>query len=530
MAPVLGAWSTMALGLPCGNAPDDLWALWSAGLTATDATQLNFPGPTDTATLPHPIWGGLFALLAGLAGAYGAWNTLIAAAMVVLMIGTLDLSRRIQPDAAPIARATLVIAVVGSAAWSPLARHGGLSLLPMVLLPGTLGLLDRWIQPDARGAWGLLAGAAATLSVLGHWSTSVFVLAMLIPMVVLQCRNLEGRQVWRRAFIAIAPAVIAGVLHIRQTAGPDARLSVEAAALSSLWVHQLDSALALPATSAAALPGLGILLLALAGVSARPVQTVGWLLVSAWGILLAAGLSPDGLGQLGPAHHLAGRAPLLQDLGSWWAIAPLVALPMGLSAMIGVDILHRVRRERLAIAVLVMATIDQAGPTLAASGHQTFDAHLEAGAQTALSNLPAGAVLQLRGAATRECGDDAVERLWQRWHGRPTSTVRGDERSAIMQVSYIARTANAISRASTPVSRASPIEGTAYTCALADLQSLHDMGFIAVLVNHERADNPHVVDMMTMLLGAPAFAGTQASVWAIDTPSEVPAACPLPPP
>ena len=123
------------------------------------------------------------------------------------------------------------------------------------------------------------------------------------------------------------PGLILGVIHIGTQAEPGSGITVDAALIGSAWIHQMEGALALPATAAAALPGLGILLLALAGVAARPMQTAGWLLVSAWGILLAAGLSPDGLSSWSPAHQLADRIPLLGHLDSWWAIAPLVSCP-----------------------------------------------------------------------------------------------------------------------------------------------------------------------------------------------------------
>ena len=268
---------------------------------------MGFPGPTTAADLVSPGAVIIFGALMTFMGPVASWNTAVLLAMIVLLLGTLDLARRILPNAAPVSRATLVIAVVGTAAWSPLIRHAGVSAIPMAFTPLALTLIDRWIQPDAPRRWGVLAGLASTMCMLGHWATTVFTMAILLPMVVIQCRNLEGHQVWRRATTALLPGLLLGGLHVATQAHAATGLDIDAAQLAPAWIHQIESALALPATAAAALPSLGILLLALAGVAARPLQSAGWLLVAAWGILLAAGLSPDGLGGWAPARVARAR-------------------------------------------------------------------------------------------------------------------------------------------------------------------------------------------------------------------------------
>lgn len=528
VAPVLGDWSGSAVGLGCEAAPSDMWSLWSWASTSEGSTHMGFPGPTTSASLSSPSALMLFAGLMSILGPVASWNTAVLLSMLVLLLGTIDLSRRIQPDASPIARSTLVIAVVGTAAWSPLIRHVGVSALPMAALPLALSLLDRWIQPDASRRWGIIAAATVTFAMLGHWVTTVFVMAILIPMLVIQCRALEGRQVWRRAGGALSPGLILGVFHVGIQAEAGSGIQVDAASIGPAWIHQMEGALALPATAAAALPGLGVLLLALAGVAARPKQTAGWLLVSAWGILLAAGLSPDGLNTWSPAHHLAARLPQLVHIDSWWAIAPLVALPMGLSAMIGVDILHRVRRDRLAVGVLIMAVIDQMLPAFTTSTPQSFLHKPPMGVMTALSNLGPGAVLQLPAQDETQCQIASMHRLWQRVHDRPVSTAKPDGADGVMSVSYIARLAHDHANLSRPASKDSPIAPETYRCAQADLKTLSDLGFAAVLLDHHADAPEQLAPTLTVLLGAPHYTDDHATVWPLSAPEAPPDPCPLP--
>ena len=526
--PVLGDWTGSALGLGCEAAPTDMWSLWSWSTLSSGSTHLGFPGPTTSASLNSPSALVLFAGLMTLFGPVASWNTAILLAMLVLLLGTLDLSRRVHPDAAPIARCALVIAVVGTAAWSPLIRHTGVSALPMTTLPLALGLLDRWIQPNGPRRWGVLAASATVFTMLGHWATTVFAIAIMVPMAVIQCRHLEGRQVWQRASGALLPGLLLGGIHIATQARAGAGIGVDAALLGPAWIHQMEGALALPATAAAALPGLGILLLALAGVAARPIKTVGWLLVSAWGILLAAGLSPDGLATWSPAHQLSARIPLLRHVGAWWAIAPLVALPMGLSAMIGVDILHRVRRDRLALGVLAMAVLDQSLPAFSTSTSQTFAHKPPMGVMTALSNLGPGAVLQLPAQHASQCQTASMHRLWQRVHDRPVSTPKPNGENSVLSLSFLARLAQDHTALSRPASKDSPLDPYTYRCAQADLETLADLGFAAILLDHH-ADAPEQLSpALSMLLGPPHYSDNHAAVWPLAAVESPPAPCPLP--
>jgi len=528
MAPVLGDWTGSALGIACDTAPSDMWSLWSWASPASGSTHMGFPGPTTAADLVSPGAVIIFGALMTFMGPVASWNTAVLLAMIVLLLGTLDLARRILPNAAPVSRATLVIAVVGTAAWSPLIRHAGVSAIPMAFTPLALTLIDRWIQPDAPRRWGVLAGLASTMCMLGHWATTVFTMAILLPMVVIQCRNLEGHQVWRRATTALLPGLLLGGLHVATQAHAATGLDIDAAQLAPAWIHQIESALALPATAAAALPSLGILLLALAGVAARPLQSAGWLLVAAWGILLAAGLSPDGLGGWSPAHQLADRLPGLQHLGAWWGIAPLVALPMGLSAMIGVDVLQRVRRDRLAMGVLAMAILDQSLPSFTTTTAQSFEHRPPMGVMTALSNLGPGAVLQLPAQDESQCRTASMHRLWQRVHDRPVSTAQPDGEDGAVSVSYVARVAQDHQGLATPASKDSPIDPDVYRCAVADLKTLTDLGFAAVVLDHQAGAPERLSDTLTLLLGEPHYTDDLASVWPLTPPETPPEPCPLP--
>lgn len=534
LAPALGDWSQSALGLPCGQAPDELWHLWSAvGGLGPESTRLGFPGAPVTWPLSAPAVLPVFTVLAKLlGGAVLAWNTLIAVGMALLTVGTIMLGHRISPNSPLIARITLTLAVVGAASWSPMVRHLGIGVVPMMTVPLAIALIDRWIQPQASRSAGAIAAAVTAFSCLGHWTTTVFVLAMIIPMIVLQCRHLEGKDVWRRATLAVAPGLAMGAVHIASNSSASSALSIDATLLGSAWIYRLEGALLLPATAATSLPALGMLLLALAGVAARAREAAGWLLVGAWGVLLAAGIGPDGFESLAPAHHLSTRLPPLANLLGWWGVAPLVALPFGITAMFGVEALHKVRRERLAMGVLILALVDQTLPAVTTSGPQTFAASPSIGVVSALTALPPGGVLQLPLTKNR-CDVEPAHRLWQRAHDRPVSTPPPGGRDGGTSISYLARLlANQALSPHPRASNESPIDPDVFLCAKSDLKTLVDLGFSAVVLDHTAGAPATVTDTLRMVLGPPAFADETAVVWALtETETEKsPPACALPAP
>jgi hypothetical protein len=534
LAPVLADPSGLALGLPCGAAPAELWSLWSfTDAAGPDASRLGFPAAPTRASLTAPAAALIFGILSTvMGGTIMAWNTVIALGLLTLTLGTLMLGRLISPTSPVLARFTLVLAVVGCSSWSPMLRELGLGAVPMMTMPLALALTLRWIEPQANRWLGVAAAAVTAFSCLGHWSTSVFVIAILVPMVCIQCRNFEGVDVWRRALIALAPGLVLGAIHIALNSEPTSALSIEATKLGAAWIHHMEGALLLPATAATALPALGMLLLTLAGAAARPSLTAGWLLVGAWGTLLAAGMGPAGFETFAPAHQLSLRLPPLAELGSWWGIAPLVALPFGLAAMIGVEALHKVRRERLAMGVLLLALVDQTLPTVTTSGPQVFSAAPSEGVVTALSNLPPGGVLQLP-VFGQTCASREFHRLWQRTHDRPVSTAPPGGADGGLMISYLARlTTNQAHQPQHRASTESPIDPSTFLCAKADIATLTDLGFTAVVLDHTAGTTDWVTDTLTAVLGAPVFADKTAALWSIRKLSAVqsPAPCALPVP
>jgi len=524
--PVITQPGSLALGASCGPAPELMWQMWSVG--TAESTHLGFPGPPPSTLLDAPIMALVFvALKAILGNALVAWNTGIGLGFLVLLLGTLDLVHRLSPNSPMLARLTMVIAVVAAPGWSPVVGHLGMAAVPMMCVPLAISILDRWIQPHAGKGFGVLACVLTIVACSGHWTTTVFVLAILIPMAVIQCRNIEGRQAWLRALWVVSPGLLGGAILVGINAAPGNGINLSPESLGPEWIYQLEGALQLPATAVVALPGLGMLLLVLAGVAARPVRTVGWLLVGAWGILLAAGLGADGFEAFAPAHQLASRVPVLNHLGSWWGIAPLVSIPLGITAMYGVEALHKVRRERLAAAVLAVALIDQVLPTLTAPGAHAFRLNPSQGVQTALSNLPDGAVLQLPSAADG-C---TTHQLWQRSHGRAMSTPHRTGQDGGQQVSYMARLiTRQMQTPGVQASAESPIDPATFICASGDIGTLQDLGFGAVVLDQTTGSPPVVANTLRLVLGEPIFEDERAAVWSLDglQAADFTSPCPLP--
>ena len=436
-APVLSNPTQMALGEACGMAANDLWSMWASLDGAQwDSGQLGFPAAS---TKPNAFAPAVLLLAHGLMPVLGnpiaVWNTILFLGFVALTMGTIALGRRVSPDAPLIAQLTLILAIVGTAAWSPLLRQLGIGVVPLMLVPGSLALLYRWVQPESSWLTGVATATVFTLATLGHWGGTVLVILMVPPMAVVIAQHLEGHQAWSRAFGALVPGLTLGVAHIVSTHQHIQGMPIEASTIGPAWIHQWEGALVLPATAAVALPSIGMLLLTLAGVSARPRRTAGWLLCATWGILLAAGTAPGAPSGVLPANHLVSNIPNLGDLYGWWAIAPLVSIPLGIAAMQGVEALHRARREVLAWGVLGLALVDQALPAAVVVAPQRIEPSPSAAVQTALSNLRAGAVLQLP-IETESCDLQGKHRLWQRFHRRPFSTAGVDGKDGGLQLRH----------------------------------------------------------------------------------------------
>jgi len=533
VAPVMTSPTQMALGEVCRMAANDLWSMWASLDGAQwEAGQLGFPAVSAKPGGFSPaVWLLAHALMPVLGNPIAVWNTIMFLGFIALTLGTVALGRRVCPDAPIIAQLTLVLAVVGAAAWSPLLRQLGAGVVPLMLVPATLALVHAWIQPHGSWFTGAAAAAVFSLANLGHWGGTVLVVLMVPPMVVVIAQHLEGRQAWRRSFCALFPGLVLGMAHIVASHQHTRGLPIDAAAIGPAWIHQWEGALVLPATAAVALPSLGMLILALAGVAARPKSNAGWFLCATWGILLAAGTVAGTPSGVLPVNHLVDNIPMLESLHGWWAAAPLVAIPLGITAMRGVEALHRARRDTLAWAVLGLALVDQVLPAAAVAAPQRIAPHPSGAVQTALSNLPAGGVLQLP-IETQSCSLQGKHRLWQRFHRRPVSTGGVDGEDGGLRVSYLARISQDL--ATNPPPRASadsPLDPRAFMCAKADVATLTDLGFAAVILDLQAGAHPALAESLDMVLGPPMLQDDEAMVWALDDVGQTDSIdpCPLPP-
>ena len=175
---------------------------------------------------------------------------------------------------------------------------------------------------------------------------------------------------------------------------------------------------------------------------------------------------------------------------------------MGLSAMVGVDILHRVRRDRLALGVLAMAVLDQALPAFT-----TPPAVIHSQATHGRHD---GALEPRAGCRARrpECCrvPDRIDASTLAARARPpgvTPTSGGE--NSVASVGYIARMAQDHVRLGRPASKDNAIDPDTYRCALADLRTLSDMGFAAVVLDHHAGPPDQLSPALTMLLGAPHY-------------------------
>lgn len=526
-APVASALSSQALGAECGLASQELWALWHS-IADSSAGGLGFPGLDALPTIAAPtIWIASKTLAQAGIEPIASWNALFGVAYVVLTLGCISLGRRISPNSPFIAQLTLLIAVVGCASWSPLLRQVGASIIPMMLVPMVLAQVHAWMHPDAHWRHGVAAAALFVAACLGSWGTSALVMLMTPTFAVVLGQRIEGHQARRRIAGALAPGLAAGCIHVALTHTEIHPLVVDAAALGPAWMTYAKGALALPATAAVALPSLGILLLALAGIASRPHITVGWLLTATWGILLAAATTSPAL----PVVHLADAFPPLAEMEAWWAVAPLVSIPLGIAAMHGVEALHRAQRDTLAMGVLALALLDQTIPLLTPTGPQRFSVAPPASLVEALRALPNGGVLQLP-QTPLDCAHQDKLRLWQPIIRRPVSTAAWNGSDGAEPVSYIARLARELATA--PPRRASheaALGPPTFQCAVQDIFTLRDIGFAAVTVDKSAEAHPALMDGLRMVLGEPAAEDALMAVWSLvdAEPGDRGTPCPLPP-
>ncbi len=246
LAPILPMWFTGALGAVCGGASDSLWRLWSS---SNDFSGVGFPSAPTTQPVAAPFVAVVFhVLMAIFGGAIPAWNAMILLGYVCLIWGTIALAKRIAPNAPLLGYITFVLAVVGSAAWAPLLHGAGVDILPLMLVPSALALLHKWLEPQASTRIGVAAALVFLFSVLGHWSASVFVIAMTVPMAMVMNRHWEGIQARNRTFFALGPGIVLGAWHIYSTAADIPGIDVSASAMAPAWVTHMSGAFVLPAS------------------------------------------------------------------------------------------------------------------------------------------------------------------------------------------------------------------------------------------------------------------------------------------
>jgi hypothetical protein len=231
-----------------------------------------------------------------------------------------------------------------------------------------------------------------------------------------------------------------------------------------------------------------------------------------------------------PAVHLIDTFGALGTLNGWWAVAPLVSIPLGIAAMRGVEALHRAQRDRLALGVLALALIDQTLPSITVTSSQNIEPKPSLVMLAALSELPDGGVLQLPGGG-KDCAQTDRHRLWQPILERPVSTESWSGQNGARAMSYIARMAETL--ATNPPKRASheaPLDTDVYRCAMQDIFTLRDLDFAAVSLDKEAHAHPALDEALRMLLGEPFAEDEFSAVWSLSGMDigEPGQPCPLP--
>jgi hypothetical protein len=168
-------------------------------------------------------------------------------------------------------------------------------------------------------------------------------------------------------------------------------------------------------------------------------------------------------------------------------------------------------------------------PGLVHDGARVIDVVAPTGVATVLDNLPEGAVLQLPQPRDEKIN---THRLWQRTHKRAISTASPDGPDGGTLLSYLARLSDQfVHDPPARPSADSPLDPTTYMCAAADLATLHDLGFSAVLLDKTIDAHPAHEQVLQMVLGTPVHTDEATSVWSIRQAllTDPPAPCALPP-
>ncbi|MGB0641223.1 MAG: hypothetical protein ACPGTU_17945, partial [Myxococcota bacterium] len=177
---------------------------------------------------------------------------------------------------------------------------------------------------------------------------------------------------------------------------------------------------------------------------------------------------------------------------------------------------------------LLLAFVDQTIPSIIYAESRTIDPSAPTEITTALGTVPPGAILQLP-----QVGDERIDshRLWQRTHQRAISTAPPTGTDGGVLLSYLARLSTQfVTNPPARPSADSPLSPAAYMCAAADLATLHDLGFAAVLLDKKETAHPAHEEVLRMVLGEPVHANEAAVLWSISEAllSDPPASCALP--
>jgi len=529
-----------ALGEAGGRGPFVFWSSWVRAEMWVEGAAVPPTGYPVLPTIPDiqsPTFFGLFSLLSrltgtGPAGAALAWNGTILGWLLIGIIGTVALVRRLNPRASAISLGVAIVAIPASLGWSGAIVAGDVADLPALLLPAHFALLHRWVGKERDP----LSGVGATLllcgAVLCRWQMSFFVLAMCLPLAVVIGRRLQNRADLLRWGIVLLPGFLIGIWHIWAAAGatmPAPEIGV-AALRAPLWSLLAADAAPIVGPWLLSLPAVGMMVLVLVATVEHPLDSVGWWLCATWGVLLAGGTSATPY--IAPGRRMADLFPVLQGITDWSMVVPLIAIPFGVLAAKGAAALKQRHIGGVAIALALAALADQSHHLI---GMHTDDRRFEVRptrvATIAFENVAPGAVLDLPFAPAHS-PIRAQALLDQRMHRRAISIGAPTQGDGAMDQSYLARIALRMQvDPGTLPSPETPLEPKEFLCAVADIDNLIALGFSSVSFRGRPYPANPTWQTLSLVLGTPAFRDRSLTVWSLHQAShpDPPEACSLPP-
>lgn len=410
----------LAVGSADSAARDHLWGLWvtadslfRSGPFIRDAPDVAFPIgfyglQYEAANLMFFLPG--YALGGGDAtGAVLGWNLLHAGTAAAASAGCWLLGRDLMS-----ARPELLVLMAAFACSPFLLAHphtGHSEYLPVALWPWHLWALFRWLR-GGTWRWAVMAGLslggmAATASYL-----PVFLTFLEVPLGAVLAWRAGPRGLARLLLVATIALALAGafgvalsqpwprghgalVAQMTATTVPFPSLQELMSGITRFWPGQP----AMMSNEQPAYPGVVVCGLALLGAVFRK-EARGWVLLGALGICLGlgVGLTHDAQRYLLPVGQLTHWLPMLGAVHFWERVAPLAALPLGIAAAYGTQVLGlRVHAPRAAAVALALAVVaDQATwPRARVLPQPSFELRPPAELLEVLDELPKGALLQL---------------------------------------------------------------------------------------------------------------------------------------